>query len=52
MKNEIVLKLTPQMIEDIRRRRERRIEAQKNSLDIREVGVIDLGTIEFDKEEN
>ena len=45
-----MLVLTPQLIEDIRRRRHQRVEAQKNFLDIREVGVTDLGEIEFEEE--
>ena len=50
VKEELVLVLTPQLIENIRRRRHQRIEARKNSLDIRDVGVVDLGEIEFEEE--
>jgi hypothetical protein len=49
MKSEIVLRLTPQMIEDIRRRRQQKIEAQKNVIEIQEVGVVDLGEIDFEE---
>jgi hypothetical protein len=45
---ELALRLTPSMIEDIRRRRQEKIEAQKIGLDNIIPGVIDLGEIKED----
>jgi hypothetical protein len=45
VKEEIVLRLTPQLIEIIRRRREQKLRAQKG-FDTLVPGIVELGEIE------